>query len=178
MVTEHALQCQQLSKLFFSLSDSFCTLNTNYRRVGDDQRGVINCLTSLILYFSRCTESCTDFYSPSLCKDSSYPSPRSHWSLSSILSYDWPVISASPRSCFLISNLDCSERAAVLHTAADMRVSISENIIYGDQNILLLRSCRGKLLPSSAIAAGSRAYKWKRWKIKFSGFVRVAPGSG
>ena len=27
---------------------------------------------------------------------------------------------------------------SVLHTAADMRVSISENIIYGDQNILLL----------------------------------------
>ena len=164
---------------FLSLPDSFCTLNTNYRRVEDDQRGVINCLTSLILYFSRCTESCTDFYSPHLFAKILVIHPRVPIGpLSSILGPDWPVISASPRSCFLISNLDCSERAAVLHTAADMRVSISENIIYGDQNILLLRSCRGKLLPSSWITAGSRAYKWKRWKIKFSGFVRVAPGSG
>ena len=107
----HALQCQHLS--FLSLSDSFCTRNTNYRRVEDDQRGVINCLTSLILYFSRCTEGCTDFYSPHLFTKILVIHPRVLIGLRSpILGPHWPVIPASPRSCFLISNLDCSERAA------------------------------------------------------------------
>ena len=50
--------------------------------------------------------------------------------LSPTLASDWPGMTGS---CFLISNLDCSEQGAVLHTIADMRVRISENIIYGEQ---------------------------------------------
>ena len=153
-----------------NLPGALCSLNINY-----DQRRIINCLTQVLLYFG-CTKlhwGTRYFLSSALGKNLGVLHSRllicgTVWALSS----DWLLLTTGSRSCFLISNLDCSEEAAVLHAAQDMRVTISGNIIYGDQNILLLRGGNWCFLLDQ-----EPSYKWKRWKIKFSGFVRIAAGS-